>query len=87
MYQGYILRKNLPDHKLVAAFTDKLYQYLFPLVENEEDFLITRVNKEIDLKLTLNSLITTCVVNDKTAINLILNTFLNVTRNGRKNCK
>jgi len=75
LYKGYILRKNLPDQKMVEAFTDKLYQFLFPLVENEEDFLINHANREIDLKFTLNSLLTTCVADNKAAINSSLNNF------------
>ena len=75
LYKGYILRKNLPNQKMVASFTDKLYQYLFPLVENEEDFLINHANREIDFKLTLNALLTTCVAANNTAIDSILNNF------------
>lgn len=60
MYNGYILRKNLPGQKSVAIFTEKLYQYLFPLVENEASFLVDQQSSENQLKLDLCSFIETC---------------------------
>ena len=60
MYKGYILRKNLPDQKSVSIFTENLYQYLFPLVENEASFLADQHNRENNLKIDLCALIHTC---------------------------
>ncbi len=45
---------------MVSVFTELLYKYLFPLVENEESFLTNQKNRENDLKLQLCSLIKTC---------------------------
>lgn len=61
MYKGYILKSNLPDRKAVVSFTDDLYHYLFPVVESENAYLLENEVKAASLKLTLNSLITTCV--------------------------
>ena len=61
MYKGYILKSNLPDRKAVMAFTDDLYHYLFPVVESEKAYLLENEVMTASLKLTLNSLITTCV--------------------------
>jgi serine O-acetyltransferase len=63
LYNGYILRKNLPGQKSVSIFTEQLYQYLFPIVENEESFLADQKNKENQLKLELCSLVETCSEN------------------------
>ena len=75
MFKGYILRKNLPDQKLVSAFTDKLFKYLFPLFEEEEVYSINQANREVDLNITLNTLLTTCVSDNSTVIKDILNNF------------
>ena len=63
MFKGYILRKNLPDQKSVSIFTDKLYQYLFPLVENEASFLEDQKIRENELRLDLCALVETCAEN------------------------
>ncbi len=61
MYSGYILRRNLPDQKSVANFTDELYQYLFPVVDNEADYLEQHELIMVRLKVHLHTLITTCI--------------------------
>jgi serine O-acetyltransferase len=68
LYSGYILRRNLPDQKSVANFTDELYQYLFPVVENEADYLEQHELIMVRLKVNLHTLITTCI--NVSAINI-----------------
>jgi serine O-acetyltransferase len=68
LYSGYILRRNLPDQKSVANFTDVLYQYLFPVVDNEADYLEQHELVMVRLKVHLNSLITTCINGSNTKI-------------------
>ena len=75
MYSGYILRKNFPDQKSVSIFTDQIFQFIFPLVENEETFLLDQEKKTNDLKLLLKSLIQSCLADCEQDNNLIINTF------------
>ena len=77
LYSGYILKKNFPDQKSVSIFTDQLFQFIFPLVENEETFLLDQEKKANDLKLLLKSLIQTCLADCEEDNNLIINTFFN----------
>jgi serine O-acetyltransferase len=75
LYNGYILRKNLPDRKNVLSFTDDLFQYLFPVVENETDYLLQHELKAASLQMALNTLITTCINSGELSANQITNTF------------
>ena len=75
MYSGYILRKNLPDQKSVSFFTEQLYHFLFPLIENEETFWADQEKKVQQLKLVLHSLIKTCDVDNESKINSTINIF------------
>lgn len=75
LYSGYILRKNLPDQKSVSFFTEQLYHFLFPLIENEETFWADQEKKVQQLKLVLHSLIKTCDVDNESKINSTINIF------------
>ena len=75
MYSGYILRRNLPDQKSVANFTDELYQYLFPVVDNEADYLEQHELIMVKLKVHLHSLITTCINDSDNNVNDIVHHF------------
>jgi serine O-acetyltransferase len=75
LYSGYILRRNLPDQKSVANFTDELYQYLFPVVENEADYLEQHELIMVRLKVHLHTLITTCINGSNENVDAIVNQF------------
>ncbi len=62
MYTGYILRKNIPNQKFVANFVEKLYQYLFPLVDSKEEYIKLHKKLHLQLKLQLAALITKCTI-------------------------
>ncbi len=76
MYNGYILRKNLPDQKSVSIFTEQLYEFLFPAVESEEKFLSVHKEKEIQLRQTLQTLIETCCGENASNNTLAINIFV-----------
>ncbi len=59
MYKGYILSSNLPDQQSVIRFTDELFQFLFPVVETEDDFVLQHELQEIALKVKLHALLGT----------------------------
>ncbi len=75
MYSGYILRKNLPDQKSVINFTDELYHFLFPVVDNEADYLLMHANATLQLKAHLKSLITTCIIESNEHANELVESF------------
>jgi serine O-acetyltransferase len=75
LYSGYILRRNLPDQKSVANFTDELYQYLFPVVDNEADYLEQHELILVHLKIHLHTLVTTCVNGSDNNVNDIVDYF------------
>jgi serine O-acetyltransferase len=75
LYSGYILRRNLPDQKSVASFTDELYQYLFPIVDNEADYLEQHKLIVLRLREHLRTLITTCINGSNTKVDDVLNNF------------
>ncbi len=51
----------MPDRKAVLALTEDLFQYLFPIVENETDYLLQHELRAVTLKAALNNLITICI--------------------------
>ncbi len=69
LYSGYILRKNLPDQKSVASFTEELYEYLFPVVDNEHEYLEQHELVLLRLKVHLHTLITTCINGSNNNVN------------------
>jgi serine O-acetyltransferase len=75
LYSGYILRRNLPDQKSVANFTDELYQYLFPVVDNEADYLEQHELIVVRLKVHLHTLITTCINGSNNKVDDIVSHF------------
>jgi serine O-acetyltransferase len=75
LYSGYILRRNLPDQKSVASFTEELYQYLFPVVENEADYLEQHELVMVRLKIHLHTLITTCINGSNTKVDDVVHHF------------
>ena len=64
MYNGYILRQNLPDRASLVTFTEQLFDYLFPVVENESDYLVQQEQKTETLKTILIELIQNLSVNN-----------------------
>ena len=77
MHSGYILQKNLPTQNSVVAFTDLLFQFIFPVVENEENFLLEREDKANQLKRHFTTLIDTCLIDNNGDKDLVVNTFFN----------
>ena len=77
MHSGYILQKNLPTQNSVVAFTDLLFQFIFPVVENEENFLLEREDKANQLKRHFTTLIDTCLIDNNGDKGLVVNTFFN----------
>lgn len=49
----------MPDHKSVVNFTDKLFQYLFTVVDNEADYLKQHELDKVHLRMLLHELLTT----------------------------
>jgi serine O-acetyltransferase len=75
LYSGYILRRNLPDQKSVASFTEELYQYLFPVVDNEADYLEQHELVMVRLKVHLHTLITTCINGSNNKVDNVVHHF------------
>jgi serine O-acetyltransferase len=64
VYKGFILKNNLPTQKSVLDFSEKLYQYLFPFLENENDYAQNQQAALVVLKQMLANLIDTCKINN-----------------------
>jgi serine O-acetyltransferase len=75
LYSGYILRRNLPEQKSVINFTEELYHFLFPVVDNEADYLLLHADAIVRLKAHLKSLITTCINESNDHANTIVESF------------
>jgi serine O-acetyltransferase len=75
LYNGYILRSNLPDQQSVSHFTDALFQFLFPVVETEADFILQHELQEIALKVKLHALLGTCSTDKEEVSTLIADQF------------
>ena len=75
LYSGYILQKNLPTQNRVAAFSELLFDFIFPMVENEESYLLDRENKANQLRQHFTSLINTCLTHNNSDKDLIVNAF------------
>jgi serine O-acetyltransferase len=64
VYKGFILANNLPNQKSVLDFSEELYQYLFPVLENEIEYDQKQQVALVILKQMLANLIDTCKINN-----------------------
>ena len=75
MYSGYILQKNLPTQNTVAAFIDLLFDFIFPVVENKESYLVDRERNVNRLRQHFTALIDTCLTQNHADKDIIVNSF------------
>lgn len=65
----------MPERKAVIKFTDDLYQYLFPVIELETDYMLLHEQEGVNLKISLNDLLNSCTSGNKTDSLKVINTF------------
>lgn len=75
VYKGYMLINDFPSQTSVVDFSEKLYQYIFPVLENEDEYEKMQAAALVGLKQILAALINTPKINNGNEVFEVLQQF------------
>ncbi len=75
MYKGYILQKNIPTQQSVIDFINDCFHYLFPMLNNENEYLLRKSSNEYAVKSSLEKILSACELSIATSQTDLINSF------------